>query len=313
MSGDSPHLRGRRRKHPLLERAEYALYRGLSFPLRHASDERLARWSRRAATFARTRLKKRDRIAARNLARVFPEMPEHERESVLDACWLHFARLVFFFVRQTESGADETFDVHGREHLETALARGRGVIIVTAHYGDWERAIGALAELEGPVCVVARRLDNRLLERDLFRLRTRSRVELVDRRRAARPLYRTLEARGAAVVLADQAVKPREGILVPFLGLPAWTTPAPARLSLRTGAPILVVWCEAREGVTRIDLDPPIDPDLLPNADRSAEFITRRINDLMSERIRQRPELWLWMHDRWKNALPSSAPEPAAE
>ena len=298
-------LRGRRRKHPLLERGEYALYRAISWPLRRASRARVDAWSAKTARMVRRLLSSRDRLAASNMARVFPEKTAEEREALLDACWRHFASLVFGFVHDAGSEPSPAFVITGREGVDEALQRGRGVIIVTAHYGDWERAIGALDQLDVPVCVVARKLDNRLLESDLYRIRTRSNVQIVDRRRAARPLYKTLEARGAVVVLADQAVKPREGTLVPFLGLPAWTTPAPARLSLKTGAPVVVVWCENDGDVTRIDLEPPIDPDLLSHNERNAEWITRKINDAFSARIRRRPELWLWMHDRWKGVVRS--------
>lgn len=290
----------RKRKNALLERSEYALYRAVSWPLRSSSPERTERWAARTARLMRRLLSNRDRLAATNIERVFPEKASAEREAMLDACWRHFASLVFGFVRESGKEPATSYEIHGREEVDRAIERGRGVIIVTAHYGDWERAIGALDQLEVPVCVVARKLDNRLLERDLYRIRSRSNVQIVDRRRAARPLYRTLEQRGAVVVLADQAVKPREGMLVPFLGSPAWTTPAPARLSLKTGAPIVVAWCETSDGVTKIDIEPAIDPDQLSHNERNAEWITRRINDTFSARIRQKPELWLWMHDRWK-------------
>lgn len=292
--------RTRRRKKPLVERGEYALYRLISWPLRHSDTERTSRWASWTARRARRLLTSRDELARRNLQRALPELDDASRESILARCWDHFAQVLFGFVRDSGKETKDEYDITGYEHLDAALKKGRGAILVLAHWGDWERAIGALDRLETPVCVVARRLDNRLLERDLYKIRTRSSVELVDRRKAARPLYRTLESKGVAVVLADQAVKPREGILVPFLGLPAWTTPAPARLSLKTGAPLIVVWCHTEDGTSKIELEDAIDPDLLPNAERTQEAITRRINDRLSARIRRSPERWLWMHDRWK-------------
>lgn len=296
----SSRTRERRRKHPVLERAEYAVYRLISWPLRRGGEERTRKWALVAARAMRRLSKRRDQLARRNLARVLPELSDQRREEILTQCWQHFARVVFGFVRDADRHTPETYEIIGRDHLDTALSKGRGVIIVTAHWGDWERALGALEQLDTPVCVVARRLDNRLLERDLYRIRTRTNVELIDRRKAARPLYRTLQAKGVAVMLADQAVKPREGILVPFLGAPAWTTPAPARLSLKTGAPLVIVWCASSSGISTIELEEPIDPDILQHYDRTAEGITRRINDRLTERIRRQPEMWLWMHDRWK-------------
>lgn len=292
--------RSRRRKNPLVERVEYAIYRLLSWPLRRGGEERTRKWSLVAAKAIRRISRRRDELARKNLAMVFSDLPVERREEILTACWQHFAGVVFGFVRDTDRETPETYEIEGLQHIDAALARGRGAIIITAHWGDWERALGAMERLDRPVCVVARRLDNRLLERDLYKIRTRTNIELADRRKAARPLYRTLAAQGVAVMLADQAVKPREGMLVPFLGAPAWTTPAPARLSLKTGAPLVIVWCDASSGVSRIVLEEPIDPDLLQSHDRTQEGITRRINDRLSAWIRLHPEKWLWMHDRWK-------------
>lgn len=303
--------KSRQRKGSVLARAEYAVYRALSFPVRSSSRERIERWSDRAARFAPRLFARRHAMVLRNLQRVFPEWPEEKREEVARACWRHFASVSLRFIKSSgDTTADLVgrTDVNGRHHFDDALAKGNGVIVVTAHYGDWEAAAAILSEVEAPVTIVARELDNKLLERDLYSARMRANVTLVDRRRAARPLFKTLQEAGAVVVLADQAVQPREGILVPFLGIPAWTTPAPARLALKTGAPIVVAFCEpAPASRVAIDVLPAIDPEALAPDEKTQEALMRRINDLLSERIRQKPELWLWMHDRWKKA-PGAAP-----
>jgi KDO2-lipid IV(A) lauroyltransferase len=146
------------------------------------------------------------------------------------------------------------------------------------------------------VRTVARPLDNELLEADLQKLREKTGAEVVDRRKAARTLMRGLAENAVVVLLPDQAVLPREGVLVPFLGRPAWTTPAPAKMALRADATIVFGFCIPDGLRHRVELEGSIrageiaDPVLL----------TERINDVLSRRIRERPELWLWMHDRWK-------------
>lgn len=296
----------KRRKNVLAQRAEYLVYRALSFPVRTSSEKRINGWSDRVARLAPKLFARRHKMILRNLGRVFPELSDQKREEVARACWRHFASVSFRFIRASGDSAADLIarsDVVGRQHFDRALALGNGVIIVTAHYGDWEAAAAVLSEVEAPVTIVARELDNQLLERDLYSARMRANVTLVDRRRAARPLIRTLEQKGAVVVLADQAVQPREGILVPFLGRPAWTTPAPARLAVKQGAPIVVVFCEPQpDHRVRIDVLPAIDPAQLPPDQRTPEALMTRINDLLSQRIREHPELWLWMHDRWKKA-----------
>lgn len=299
-------MKSKRTKSRVVARAEYTLFRLLSLPVRKSSERGIARWSERIARYAPRLFARRHHMVLRNLGRVFPEWDAARREEVARACWKHFATVSLRFIRASgESAADLVgrTEVVGRHHFDRALEQGKGVVVVTAHYGDWEAAAAVLSEVDAPVTVVARALDNDLLERELYSARMRANVSMVDRRRAARPLLRTLEEKGAVVVLADQAVQPREGILVPFLGRPAWTTPAPARLALKTGAPIVVVFCEPQEARrVRIDVLPAIDPLALEASERTQETLMARINDILSERIRQRPELWLWMHDRWKKA-----------
>jgi KDO2-lipid IV(A) lauroyltransferase len=294
--------RKRKKKSLLQERLEFALYRLVLLPVRVSSPRMLERAARVLAKFARRSLKKRDAVARENLALVFPERSAAEREEILDRCWRHFASVVLRFLHGTRKSAAEVTgeaEIVGRQMLDEISAMNRGVILVTAHFGDWERGIALLSLLPAPLTVVARELDNELLDRDLFKARVRAEVAIVDRRRAARALIRTLDQRGTVVLLPDQAAKRREAILAPFLGRDAWTTPAPARLAIRSGAPVLCAFLIPDEGGRlRVELEGPLTVD--GSDDAAVAELTRRINDTISAQIRKRPELWLWMHDRWK-------------
>jgi len=102
------------------------------------------------------------------------------------------------------------------------------------------------------------------------------------------------------VLLPDQAVLPREGVLVPFVGRPAWTTPIPAKMALRRASEIVFAFCIPHETGHRLEFENPIRVDQLSAAESDPVMLTERINDVISRRITDRPELWLWMHDRWK-------------
>jgi KDO2-lipid IV(A) lauroyltransferase len=109
-----------------------------------------------------------------------------------------------------------------------------------------------------------------------------------------------LSENAVVVLLPDQAVQPREGILSPFLGRPAWTTPAPAKLALRQGSTIVFTFCIPAANGHRLEFEEPIRVDQLTDEERDPAALTARINDVISRRIASHPELWLWMHDRWK-------------
>lgn len=293
------------RKSRLVQRAEYAVVQGIGAMLERARPERLDRWSVRMGAAAQRLFRGRNEMALRNVGRVFPEMSEPEARELVRKCWIHFARTSLEFLRTIDEPLDriaKRFDINSWDNAAEALAQNRGVVIVTAHLGSWEFGISLVTLLEGKVTIVARALDNELLHEKIVSARQRLNVEFVERRRAARALVQTLDERGSVILVADQAVQPREGVLVPFLGRPAWTTSAPARLSLRFGAPIVCVFCLPAGERFRLEIEPPIIPDRLAPVERTVEGLTRRVNDVISGQIRRQPHLWLWMHNRWKKA-----------
>lgn len=296
-----------RRKNRLLQRIEYAAYRAVARPLRTASDQAVLRWGARLGATARYVLRRRDGLAMRNLRLAFPEKSDAERRRILDACWRHFGRETLESIRMQHLSAEEIArrcPLVNAELLDEGLARGRGVMILSAHWGGWE--VGGVAAMSRirQVRTVTRALDNEFLERDLARIRERTGAEVVDRRRAARALYKALSDNGVVVMLPDQAVQPREGVLVPFLGLPAWTTDAPAKLALRLRSTIVFAFCIPDGLGHRLEFVEPIQIDQLSDDEKDATALTGRINEVISRRIAAHPELWLWMHDRWKGTTP---------
>jgi KDO2-lipid IV(A) lauroyltransferase len=297
----------RRRKNALLQRVEYLLYRAAARAVRAGSEAALRRWGTRLGALARHVLRGRDRLAMRNIAETFPEKSEAERRRIIDECWRHFGREALETIRMQHLPPEE-IPAHCRfvnpEVLEEAIALGRGVLILSAHYGGWEiSGLAVMAYVEN-VHTVARPLDNDLLERDVAAIRARTGVEVVDKRRAARSLLKALQKNGVIILLPDQAVQPREGILVPFLGRPAWTTDAPAKLALRQESVIVFGFCIPGTTGHLLEFEEPLRIDQLPSDEKNAEALTTRINDVISRRIAARPELWLWMHDRWKGNAP---------
>lgn len=299
--------RRRRQKSGLLQRIEYLLFRAAGGYLRARPPGAIHRWGERLGSAAYRLVSRRTRLALGNVQRTFPEKSAEECREIVRACWKHFAWMSLDHLRTARMSLEEIVercDVYNRDELDRAVALGRGVVLISAHFGNWELGGNLLMTVGPPVAIVARPLDNALLERDVAQSRIRPNVELVDRRRAARSLIRVMERQGIAVLLTDQAVKPREGMLVPFLGRPAWTTPSPARIALRFNAPIAFVFCVPEGDRCRVEFQESLYVDQLPEHERTAEAITTRINEIVGERIRRQPHLWLWMHDRWKGTDP---------
>jgi KDO2-lipid IV(A) lauroyltransferase len=289
----------RRPKNRVLQWIEYGTYRALAAAVETLSDETRHRWGTRLGSLAGRVLRGRNRLAMRNLKMVFPTRTEKELAQILRACWQHFGREFLTQLHMRSMSLAEVAErcpiVNGPV-LEAAIARGKGVVLISAHYGGWEVAGVAVLALVKDIRTVMRPLDNEYLDRDLSRIRTRTGAQVIDRRRAARSILKALSEKAVVVILPDQAVVPREGILVPFLGRPAWTTPAPARMASRVGSTIVFAFCIPDGTRHRLEFEEPIVVDETTDV----EALTTRINEVISRRITARPELWLWMHDRWK-------------
>jgi KDO2-lipid IV(A) lauroyltransferase len=192
-------------------------------------------------------------------------------------------------------------EISGREHVDAAVARGRGVILATAHLGNWE-VMGALCgDLGVTFTTVYRPLDNPLLDRWIRSTRAAVGQSMVPKKGALRPLLRALRDGGMVVLLVDQDAR-GHGVFAPFFGAPASTIPTPAELALRTGATIVTA-ASVRTGPGfryASWVDPPVE--VRDTGDHAADVVrvTTEINARIETAIRRAPEQWLWSHRRWK-------------
>lgn len=250
----------------------------------------------------------RRRILAKNLRAAFPQAGNAEvaRLAAESAGWLGTAIVEFLQVSgMSEAEIRERVRVVGEEHLVAARARGRGVFLLSAHFGSWELGAIRAGLIDGPIAPVVRPLDNPHLERELARRRTRFGNRLIAKRRAARDVLRTLRCGGTVAILIDQNVVREEAVFVPFFGRLAATSPALAVLQLATDAPVVpaFVWPEGG-GRYRLELGVPILADEFRgdglDREESVRRATARYMEVTEEAVRGAPGVWLWMHDRWK-------------
>jgi len=284
----------------LRHRLEYVLYLAVRGVARLVGERGLDAFGSFVAFAASRLVRRRTDLAKRNLARVWPDMSAEERDRIVRACWKHYATESIRYVRDSGVGFEtiaDRFEVVSREHMEHALSFDKGVILLSAHFGSWEHAVSVLLRFGRKVVVVGRVLDNPLLHQRLFEGRTRSGFELLDRRAAARELVRALQEKAVVVLLVDQAVREREGAVVPFLGQDAWTTTAPARLAAKYGCPVLSVFTYPASAARseRVEFEPVIETDGLDDVG-----VMKLVNEQIGEHVSADPHLWLWFHDRWK-------------
>jgi len=221
--------------------------------------------------------------------------------------YAHFGRMIMDILWLRGHTRDEVMsrlDVIGREHVEAAMARGKGAIFVTGHLGNWEVIGLAHGWTFGPLAVVARALDNPALDRRMCAFRAMAGNRVIYKRDALREVLRTLHAGQAVAILIDQNVQEKDGIFVDFFGRPAATTSALAALALRTGAVVVPVFALPLPGGRfRMVYEHPVEPPPSDDPDAIREF-TQRCTDVLEMYVRRYPELWLWMHRRWRDVEP---------
>jgi len=250
--------------------------------------------------FARTRVTQRARD---NLAAAFPEKSEAEREAIIRTMWDNLGRTVAEYAHLDKfdlKGPNPRIQVNNLEEIEKI--RGKGVLIVSGHFANWEIMPISASRYGIDGAIVYRPPNNPYVDRYIARARAhKGYAEQISKHQGTRRIFTLLRSGKAILLLADQ--KTNEGIPVPFFGREAMTTPAPAALALKLKVPMIFA-SNKRLGGARfaVTVYPPLE--FTPSGDDDADMraMTEAINLRLEEMVRADPGQWLWIHRRWPSA-----------
>lgn len=257
----------------------------------------------------------RRKVARDNLARAFPDLDEAGRESILRRFYRHLGLLIVEFLRAPylhPATAEELVEVEGWERFEAAFAEGKGAIIATAHYGNFELLGSFFARKGQPITAITKKLSRNFLNAFWLDQRKRAGLREVPDSGSIRDILAVLRAKEILAIMIDQNMIPRRAVFAPFFGHLAATTPGPAVFAERTDAPVfLVLMHRLPRGRHRVTIEGPIPFER--TGDRAADVLafTARLNAEFERHVRAEPELWYWVHRRWKTRPPDEAKEPA--
>jgi len=248
------------------------------------------------------------RTAVANVAAAFPQKSAPERWAIVRGCWENLARsaVEFIFIDRIAAAFDparpdvSSITIDGIEHVEALRKSGRPAIIFSAHLANWEVAALVLAALRLPTVVPFKTLRNPYISRYIRARRAALIDTMVDNSRgAALKIAAAFERGNHLVFLTDQRLS--QGLSVPFFGRPALTNPIVALFTRRFDCPVYgarVIRCPDRR--LRVEIMPVTLPrDGEGRIDVAAS--TARVNQIVETWVREHPDQWLWLHNRWKS------------
>lgn len=264
-----------------------------------------AAWlGRRLGDLSYVALRGRRKLTLANLRHAFPELSSADRRRLARRSWQHlgltFVELCALLARPLDRFLQRV-SLEGVEHLDAVMAEHGRALMLTAHLGNWELLAAARRFRPYELAVIVRPLDAFGLNALAERLRRKAGVELIDKRRALKPVLTALAGGRMVGILLDQNASRREGVFVPFFGRMASTSRAMAVLAVRTGTPVLPIFARREAGGRhRVIVHPPL-PRPSPNAGETGIVeLTARCTAAIETAIREAPEQWLWLHSRWR-------------
>jgi Kdo2-lipid IVA lauroyltransferase/acyltransferase len=255
------------------------------------------------------------RVALRNLEIAFPERSEVERERIARASFENLGRVLAELARFNRATADELkslidFEFDKKENIESAerqtyeaeRAKGRGVLLVGPHLGNWEIGVFAYSAFREPLTYLARPLDNPLLEDFTVRLRARFGNTAINKNNSVQAAMGILRRGEVLGVLPDVNVLHRDGVFVPFFGTLACTTSGVAMMAMRTNAMIIPMCCVWNPEARKYNVHYGKLVEVASTGDRHRDVLetTAAFTVEMEKFVLAYPEQWMWIHKRWK-------------
>ncbi|MDQ2800232.1 MAG: lysophospholipid acyltransferase family protein, partial [Armatimonadota bacterium] len=242
------------------------------------------------------------RVADKNLQIAFGDsMTARERQGLIKRVFQSFIIATAEFLTAPRLSSNQLKNLVKADSyaiVDDVLARGKGMILLAAHFGNFELLARRAALAGYEFAVIARQSEDPAFNAITDGLRANGGYAVLPRGGSPKPILQRLRKNGIVAILPDQK---SEDVFVPFFGKLAGTVAGPAVLALKTGAGIVPMFCPRQpDGTYRMVLCPEIDTMATGDTDADIKRIMTDINRVIEDMVRQYPEQWLWLHDRWR-------------
>ena len=266
------------------------------------------KWQRLSADFLGRIIfltdRRHQRIVIENLTHAFGgQKNRFEIRTLAKRVFMNLVLIIFevaWSLSLDEKQLRKYFTIDGRSNIKNAYEKDKGVLALTAHFGNFELLAVIGAMIKNPLSVVVRPLSFKPLDRFFVDLRTRFGAKMIPKQRSFRAILRSLERKEIVVLLMDQNVDWYEGVFVDFMGRRACTNSGLALLALKTRAPVIPVVLIRETTGFRAEFGPEIPLIETGDKRKDVELNTLQYNRIIEDIVRRYPEQWFWVHQRWK-------------
>lgn len=243
-------------------------------------------------------------IALSNLKRVFKDLPDAEINSIAKSNFEKFGINVIEFLLMpfiTDKEIPVRFSLEGKHHLEEALQKGKGAILLAFHFANWE-ITGILSKLLGhDIVALARPLKRRaLLNNFLNNLRASTGLTIIVNENTGKEVMKLLKENKLVGILGDQREKSSQGVFVELFGAQVSTSKGTAVIAMKTSTTVVPIYA-VRKGFLRYTImcGNPLEMERKGNIEELIAKNMRKVNAFLETIIRQYPDEWFWVHRRW--------------
>jgi len=246
-------------------------------------------------------------ITLHNLRRAYPEKDIEELILIAKGVYRHLGLVAADFFEIpfiTKDNVHEWVEFEGLEHIDKTFAKGKGLLSIVAHFGNWEMMTVSFPMVRKPMNIVYRPLDSPVLENLTAWVRTLNGNTVIPKGGSGKTITRLLGENKALGILSDQNVSAREGVFVEFFGRPACTAVGLAVLAMRTGAPVIPAFMPRMpDGRYRFIIQEAVQIDDTGDYEKDLFTNTQRFTKVVEAMVRRYPDQWFWLHQRWKTKL----------
>lgn len=249
--------------------------------------------------------KRRYRVALKNLQIAYGDaLSPQQRHEMARQSFLHFGMFAvecIKFAYMSQKEALERIRTEGFEHLQNVMRQGKGCLLLSGHLGNFEIGARVVTAAGYELFALARETRDPGTTDLMQQIRKRMGIKVVTINQSLRPVLEGLKRNAVVAIICDQNAA---DVFVPFFGRPTGTVAGPARLALKTGAPIVTYSCtrDGRGGYC-FYFQEAFHAHPTGNMQADIEAVTTVINSRLEVLIRRNPEQWLWFHDRWKSSI----------